>query len=985
MLHLDILGSFSAALDNKQPLKFKTDKSRALLAYLALSIDPPPARSILADLLWSDRGEKAAYGNLRKTLHHLRQSFNGQSDRIFQTTTRVLQLNSAELITDATRFKELIATSESHQHNSLATCPSCYNLLVEANNLYRGELLAGFNVSRAAGFEEWLTVTREQYHQLALGSLHRLTDAALTMRQWVDAQRYASRQVALEPWRESAHAQLIRALAGQGATQAAAKQFDTCKAILWEEMGIEPSADLLALYETIGSEQLTPPLAVRQLPVNDEQQKHNLPRHTTPFFGRSADTESLFHLLQSATTRWVTLIGAGGVGKTRLSQHIGNSLLPHFLDGVWFVPLAGLSREVEKGEEAQETQIATAIASAIGFQLRGSDSAETQLATYLRNKQMLLILDNFEHLMGGAGLVNTLLMKAANLAVLCTSRKALQFRGEFCYQLNGLALPAPLPPHETLDEERAQQWRDFPSMRLFADGAYRMTGQAELSMASLPTVANICRWVGGNALGIELAASWMRHKTADMIWAGLQNSYTVLQSRLRDVPAHQRSMQVVFEQSWQLLTEDERETMAQLSIFRGGFDLAAATTVVGASEFELIDLVEHSMLQHEAERFSMHEALRQFSAEQLSSDVRSLLIIQYVNYFLKFLKIRESAIQQDAPHIPAAEIDRDIDNVLAAWEIALGKKNVSLTREALHTLSNYFQMRGRSIEARDIFSEAGDVLRTLAESDDDTELALPVALIEHARFLNRLSFFEDSKVVSKNAIALADTRGDQWSQGMSRILLAEAHWRQMNLTEASDALASLNKAMLADLHVKAWWCHHMGIVNDLQGAPEQSLSYFEQALELWITLNDNRRRLNTLNSIGFVSSQLNDFARADTAFSEALLTANSVGDHFMLPFVMYNMGLVRMNRDKLSDAEHYLEHAFQLALKAENRNVQADAQFQLLNLRLRQSRPLDAQVHANNALALYQELNITKAIEKVHSLMAISNMEKIKVPEVQTL
>ena len=911
MLQLNVLGMASAEYDGVS-LQFQTDKVCALLAYLALNRGQAVRRAALAEMFWPNRTSKAARNNLRKGLFHLRRMFGEAADTLFVPATRTVQLNSAEFATDIHQFNALLDQVEHHTHSAIEQCESCLKNLKQATTLYAGELLAGLVLPDADEFHEWLSFERERLFQRVLWALDALTTIELKCGRFVSAQRYAMRQIALEPWRESAHGQLMIALARQGQVQAAFKQYDACRTMLREELGISPSAELRAILSDLHSEPTEPDEPAPLAP------KHNLTRAATPFLGRMSEKQRLTHLLQDSLTRWVTLVGQGGVGKSRLAQEIGYELLPHFADGVWFVPLAGL--DGSRADAVREQQIATAIAVALGVQLRGKESADVQLRNYLSNKRLLLILDNFEHLLDGAALVNQLIEAADQLAILCTSRSALQFRAEYCLPLNGLATP-PAPAHgKALDAEMAASWQQFASLQLFADCANRVSDSFALTVETLPTVAKICRWVGGNALGIELAASWMRYKSAEKIWQQLQQSYTILHSRLRDVPTRHRSMKVVFEQSWTLLSTDEQQTMAQLSVFRGGFDALAAAAIVGVDEFDLFDLAEKSLLQQLDEQFVVHEALRQFSAERLSADARSTLMRDHSTFYLCFVADRADAMQRDNPLRPASEIELELDNVQQAWRTALDNFDVENIAVALHGLSNYYQLRGRSREAEQLFGE----LHALFESQTDRQAQRIVARarVEQGRYLNRLTRCEEALAVAQSALPLAEAIGDEWAYDMGRIISAEALWRQGYYDRAKNELESTSVHTQPKKNtIMGWYHYHVAAIHTYANQWEAACEHCQAALLIWRHSRQLSKQASSLNLLGNIYMRSGEYETALDYFSHAIEIDRELSNQAHLVWTQLNLGILLIEQGKFVAARQICQETIALAEQLGNREA----------------------------------------------------------------
>ena len=279
--------------------------------------------------------------------------------------------------TDVQTFLQAVSTNGQMEIEQL-------NLAI---NAYEGEFLAGFYVTKAAVFEEWTASQREYLHQQALTALHQLTNHAITQQNPDEGIPLAQRLLQMDPWRESAHRQLLHLLAMNGQTSAALKQYQNCQNILATELGIEPSPETETLANTIKNGRYQN----WQTPQTSTQPAHNLPSDLTSFVGREAEINLLQTYLDDDVTRLISIVGMGGIGKTRLALACGRREVENgrFPDGIFFVPLQPLT---------QSNQIGQATADALSIQLQGHASPDKQIATYLHNKKALLIFDNFEHL-----------------------------------------------------------------------------------------------------------------------------------------------------------------------------------------------------------------------------------------------------------------------------------------------------------------------------------------------------------------------------------------------------------------------------------------------------------------------------------------------------------------------------------------------------------------------------------------------------------
>ena len=403
---LTLLGTFAVTVNNVAVTRFSTDKVRALLVYLALE-PHPHRREQLAGLLWPDSPQETALKNLRLTLYRLRQTLDdaapNTANTLLATTHQTICLKPECLTVDALHLQHAVAACDHHAHGSLPDCEDCLTQLGETIKTYHGELLAGFSLPDAPAFEEWLFLWRESLHNRALLAAYTLTKSYTARGACQQALTYAFQALALDPYREESHRQVISLLTSVGQPNRALAQYESCCRILREELGVEPAAETVALMEQVRSggfagramdeEQLRSSNGVtRMRPQADHNlpsiPPHNLPAQLTPFIGRERERADIAALLQEPGVRLLTLVSAGGMGKTRLALEAGQILLNVFSDGVFFVPLTLL---------AAPAAIVSAIATALDLNMQGD--LRQALCRFLRPKHMLLILDNIEHLL----------------------------------------------------------------------------------------------------------------------------------------------------------------------------------------------------------------------------------------------------------------------------------------------------------------------------------------------------------------------------------------------------------------------------------------------------------------------------------------------------------------------------------------------------------------------------------------------------------
>ncbi len=597
-LTLSFFGSMDILL-NGRPMDHLNAKTQALLCYLAVESDHPHRRESLVGLLWPEQPEEAARNSLRQAVYQLQHALG---EGFLLITPQTVQFNPAsDHSLDVAQFTAWITECESHPHRSSLTCHACIQRLQGATDLYRGALLASFFLKDSSPFEEWVVVKREQLARTALATLQRLAAYHARRGEFVQMEQLARRQLALDAFCEEAHHQLMRALAWSGQRNAALAQYAVYRELLKQEFGLEPSRETTELYEQIRAEALAPP----HLPP-----AARLPLPLTSFVGRQREIGQVHHLLD--TTRLLTLTGAGGCGKTRLAIEAARSLAEEFPDGVWYVDLAPL---------ADPDLVLPSAAAALGVREQPGAALHDQVLDYVQAQQLLLVLDNCEHLRAAcAQLADGVLRSAPQAQLLVTSRETFDIEGETVYHVP----PLQIPEHD----HSVQALAGVESVELFVARARTIRPNFDLTDANAAAVARICQQLDGIPLAIELAAARVKVLTVQQIAGRLQDTLALLtQGSPMALPRHQ-TLQATLDWSHALLAEPERILFRRLAVFAGSFTLEAVEAICGdegVEENQVLDvlsgLVSKSLVAAEPsgaeERFRLHEVARQYAHVKL--------------------------------------------------------------------------------------------------------------------------------------------------------------------------------------------------------------------------------------------------------------------------------------------------------------------------------------------------------------------------------
>ncbi len=898
-LTLSFLGTFQVKLGDKSITKFRSANVQGLLVYLALHPGRALSRDVLAALFWPDEPDSTARTNFRQTLYQLRKLLEkGTSEErpYFVVTRQTVRFNpNSDYQCDVTAFLQALKLGD------LATAVG------HPDGCYAGELLPGFTCD-SLEFEAWLRRERERLHRSALDALQQRTDWLLGSGNLAEAKALAQRQLALEPWRELSHRQLMQAHALAGDRQAAKAQFERCKAILWAELAVMPEPETSELAEKIS--------AGDEITIQTRQQ-HNLIALVTPHFGREADLVAVRERITNRDYRLVTLVGEGGIGKSRLALEVAWQLRQQFADGVWFVPLAGVESTTNL-----EDAIATAVLQALDQPLAGQQPSKAQLLIFLRERKMLLVLDNFEPLLDGAGLVLDLLQQAKGVCIICTSREPLNFQAEWVLPLQRLPLPLIADPFLNTTAV-PQDPTTFPAVQLFMDRAQRANGRFQLNNDNIDDIVTLCRLLAGLPLALELAAAALRHQTPPQLMAALQHSIDTLATRRRDIPLRHRSMRAVFDSSWVLLTEAERAQLASLSVFLGPFSETAAEAVTEATLHEIHTLVEKSLLQRQEDRFALHALLRQFAAEKLAGFPNNQAIVRHSHYYLRAVADLADALNGEMPHLAVQRIARAWENVKGAWATAVTHQDYSPILAALVPLSDFCQLRGFYREGLRLFTHAADGLQAKEQPE-----ALAQLLTQQAAMYVRLSDYPQAiKIIEE---ALPQTT-EAWLIARLNITWGEALWRQSQLDKAArrlhKALAGAQTQNFESLIGVA--TYHIGVVSTLAGKNEASLVNLEAALAIWQRLKNLRWQANTLTSMGFVAQSLNQLGQAESYLYKALNVNRSVQDVRGEMNTLGNLGSLFTAQQRFERAKKMFDVALQLAEQTGDRHIQGMLNYNL--------------------------------------------------------
>ncbi len=711
----------------------------------------------------------------------------------------------------------------------------------------------------------------------------------------------------------------------------------------------------------------------------------NLPVPLTPFVGREAELAEIQERLGDPDCRLLTLVGPGGCGKTRLAVEAATAQIDNYPHGVFFVSLAPL--------DSIDSMVPT-VAEALGFRFYEEGEPQQQLLDYLRQKRMLLILDNFEHLVEGAGLVTEILQTAPEVKILATSRARLNVGGEHLFPVVGMHFP---------DEETIEDATQYSAVKLFLSNVRRTQPSFEPTADELTEVVRICRLVEGMPLGILLAAAWAEMLTPLEIAAEISRGLDFLETDLRDVPERQRSMRAVFDHSWNLLTEREREVFQALSVFRGGFTRDAAQKVTGASLRELMALVHKSLLHRTARgRYDMHELLRVYAAEKLdgSSAAGDAARDRHSAYYVAALQRWEADLKGPRQQTALAEMDTEIENARAAWDWAVERGQVERLDQAMEGLCRFYSWRLRDSEGEAACRMAAKRLMGTASGTERRVLARILAwqgtfsdYIGHKELANRLlqkslalleeaelagqdvrperafillqmggiasdSDLEQGKRLYEQSLALYEGLGDRWSTAN---VLGKLAWNAGSLGTYDEAerLAKESLAIrraLGDQRGVAisLWCLAATALH--QGQLEEAERLARESSVIWQDTGDRADISFGLSIVGVTVTRRGKFAEAEALCQESLAIDNDLGDRPALAWSNYSLGHTKVHLGRYDQARAHLQVSLALSRDIGMARVIGLSLHWLGCVALAGKAYAEAEVLLQESIAVYREL-----------------------------
>jgi predicted ATPase/DNA-binding SARP family transcriptional activator len=885
-LHIHLLGEFRLSAGDTPVTTLDQERLQALLSYLVLQRAAPQSRQQLAFQLWPDSTESQARTNLRSLIHRLRQALP-HADAFVHSDGQMVQWRADSPCTmDVATFEQALARAAQDGQRGDQTRARC--ALQQAVELYRGDLLPAL-------YDDWVLRERERLRQEFVAALERLIVLLELAGDYPAAIGYAQQLLRHDPLHESTYQHLMRLHALSGDRASAVRVYQTCLTVLERELGVEPSPATHEAYERVLHLDVAALAVERPAPPTPYRQQYNLPLALTSFIGRTREIGEVTRLL--ATTRLLTLTGAGGCGKTRLALAVAAELVAAYPDGVWLVELAAL---------ADGVLVPQAVATVLGVQEQAQRPLTATLVDALRPRDLLLVLDNCEHLIDAcAHLAQSLLVGCAQLRILATSREALGIAGETTWLVPSLPLPdmQQLPPVAELAQVEA--------VRLFAERAAAALPTFTLTPANMAMVAQICGRLDGIPLAIELAAARVKVVSVDQLATRLDDCVRLLAGGSRTALPRQQTLRAAIDWSYNLLSEEERALFRRVAVFAGGWTLEAVEVVCAAAEISsaavlelLAHLVDKSLVVVEPPRegqvrYRLLEPIRQYALEKLRGVEEAAAIRrQHALFFLALAEAAEPKLQGPEQALWLDRLAAEHDNLRAALRCMLDQTEGEITLRLSGALWHFWYTHGFVSEGRRWLEDALTTTCTPRGSPRQWMAVRAKALYGASVLAEEQADYTQTVALCEQSLALFRNLGDQTGAahslvGLGRVMMSQGDQQRAEML-LEESLALFRDMGDQEGITRSLYC--LGLVALAQDKLQQARSLFEESLALQRALGDKKSIFWLVNGLGEVARCQGDDARAEACYSECLLLAQEVGFKRGTASVLHDLGQVALAR-----------------------------------------------------------------------------------------
>lgn len=631
---------------------------------------------------------------------------------------------------------------------------------------------------------------------------------------------------------------------------------------------------------------------------------HNLPVQTTPFINRVTEVDELCKLIDMPKYRLISVIGPGGFGKTRLVLQTGAEKIDSFSHGVYFVPLDSVTVD-------SIDRLVFAIANAISFAFYSQEEPKKQLVNYLKEKEILIIMDNFEHCIDQAELLSEIMENAPQVKFLIASRERLRLTGEWIYEMYGFDYPG------QVHQENIQE---FSSIELFVQSAQRVQPDFALDKENAPAIAKICQLVEGTPLGIELAASWVRTISCKDIVLEIEKGLDFLTTTLQDVPERHRSLRAVFDHSWELLSDVEKDIIKHISVFQGGFSRDAAEHIAHASLQQLTRLVDKSLIRRTIEgRYEMLQVLQQFAREQLKKDANALMRIQkeHCHYYAHMLSKHEVNLYGGKQEEMLKEFTSNIDNIRIAWRWAVRHVMFKEIGEMLDNMYLFYERHGWFKEGAQVFGRAVEIIREKYEAkkiSGHEQLLLAKLESRWGGMCQRLARFNEAQELLEKSLANFYKQKAYDEIIFVLTQLGINMFRRGEYKKAHDLhQESLRFAKKrGSQYCRALSLNNLAIIAYVNGDYKKARKLQEESLDIRKKINDKRGMAASLGNLANIIHKLGDSDEAGKLYQQSLVIAREIDDRIAISINLSNLGMLSEMRGEYDKAKALFKESLEI-------------------------------------------------------------------------
>jgi predicted ATPase/DNA-binding CsgD family transcriptional regulator len=653
----------------------------------------------------------------------------------------------------------------------------------------------------------------------------------------------------------------------------------------------------------------------------------DLPRESTLFIGRKDELTAIKRLIQE--TRLLTITGPGGIGKTRIALKAAEEIVGEFQDGCFFISLAPIH---------SVKNIIQAIAETVKFPLATYEDPEHQLLRYLRKRQLLLVMDNFEHLLAGADIASRLLQAAPAVRILATSRERLNLQSETVLNLGGMALPGHAMSYDTLD---------YDAVALFVQRARQARSGFDPSHDELQQIIKICQMVLGMPLAIELAAAWLHVMNIDEIAKELEKGFDFLTAEWRDAPVRHRSIRAAFDHSWLLMDQMEQEIFMRLSVFRGGFTREAAQQITGASLQMLSGFVNKSVLlwNSNSGRFEVHELLRQYAQERLEVNPEANLSAYHAHasFFAEFMKTRWEHLRGNRQILALGELEADLENIRAGWRYSVDRADAKHLAMYMDTFWLFYWIRGGNHAGIELFKKTVEALNPL-QGNTEVDAVRATAMANQGFFLSWVGLADQGYALAKESIEILERLNcsECLVFAYNSLVLATYYLGRFDDEKgATDKLLKLAQT-LDDQWPKAFALSLSGMTAFRGKDYVKAEQLLEASLQVSDEIEDGIVSAMSLVTLGNLTTARGKFTQAKEYYQRCSSTSKKIGFHWAVGNSTKYLGQVALLEGKLGEAEAYFIQSLKIAYDLGMDRDIANHLYELAKLRVAQNRSVEA-------------------------------------------